>query len=271
MLINIKALNFESEDFVQACEKIRHKVGLANVEDKLDKVERSTADLHRAVCYLSMQMKEREYPMDGLGQHGFLGMRPEDLYFTRETLRAAGINKISEGAYPSPYGYDIYSDREVWATAQGLTRSPNRLIAPMAKKIWETVSEFIDMTSYLPADQTPVGLLRAVQTMYFEAQNVLVSRKREIRNLTDQAITELARTLAETVVLVDKLKYLIRACESSTGAEPGSMEPEFMTGFIEWQIATEQNKAYENAGIREAMSDTYNKLSKAAKTQQEQL
>ena len=89
MLINIKMLNFELEDFVQACEKIRHKVGLANVEDKLDKVERSTADLHRAVCYLSMQMKEREYPMDGLGQHGFLGMRPEDLYFTRETLRAA--------------------------------------------------------------------------------------------------------------------------------------------------------------------------------------
>ena len=40
------------------------------------------------------------------------------------------------------------------------------------------------------------------------------------------------------------------------------MEPEFMTGFIEWQIATEQNKAYENAGIRAAMSDTYNKLSK---------
>jgi hypothetical protein len=39
MLININALNFESEAFVQACEKIRHKVGLANVEDKLDKVQ----------------------------------------------------------------------------------------------------------------------------------------------------------------------------------------------------------------------------------------
>ena len=29
----------ESEDFIQVCEKIRHKVGLANVGDKLDKVE----------------------------------------------------------------------------------------------------------------------------------------------------------------------------------------------------------------------------------------
>ncbi len=95
----------------------------------------------------------------------------------------------------------------------------------MAKKIWEAVSEFIDVTSYLPADQTPFGLLRAVQVMYFEAQNVLVSRKREIRNLTDQAITELARTPEETEVLADKLKYLIRACELSTGAAPGSMEP----------------------------------------------
>ena len=34
-MIHVKVLNFESEDFVQACEKIRHKVGLANVEDKL--------------------------------------------------------------------------------------------------------------------------------------------------------------------------------------------------------------------------------------------
>ncbi len=81
---------------------------------------------------------------------------------------------------------------------------------------------------------------------FFEGQNIMVSSKTEIRKATNTAISELARTPAESAAQGQLLKHLIRACEMASCVAPGQMEAEFMVDFIETQISTEQTKPYQN-------------------------
>ena len=104
MPINIRSLDFESEEYVAAVEKVQQEVGLTKVEDKQNKIDLPIADILRAIRYLDMQRNEKDDLMDGNGQHGFQSMRQEDLYSTQASLQTAGVNKISPGQYPCIYG-----------------------------------------------------------------------------------------------------------------------------------------------------------------------
>jgi hypothetical protein len=118
------------------------------------------------------------------------------------------------------------------------------------RKIWNVVGEFFDISNHPPSDETRFGLLLAVQDMYiegqFEAQHILISHRISIRRTTDLTITVLVRSPSETVAQANKLKHLIHACEMANGAVPGSMEAQFMMGFINIHIANEETKPYEN-------------------------
>ena len=264
MPINIRSLDFESEEYVAAVEKVQQEVGLTKVEDKQNKIDLPIADILRAIRYLDMQRNEKDYPMDGNGQHGFQSMRPEDLYATPASLRTAGVNKVSSGQYPCIYGYDIYNDNNIWETANQLSRIPNRLIGAMADKVWEIIGKHFDLGHHMPTEDTCFGLLRAAQDFFIEGQNILVSRKTKIRNATNAAIRDLSRTPAESAAQGQRLKHLIQACERASCVAPGHMEAEFMVDFIETQISTEQTKPYQNGGARVAMNDAFNLLSKEA-------
>ncbi len=145
--------------------------------------------------------------MGGNGQHGFQAMRLEDLYSTPESLQA--VSKISPGQHPCIYGYDIYENFEIWATAKQLSRLPNRLIGAMACKVWEIIGKHSDLGHHVPTRNTCFGLLHAAQDFFIEGQNILVSCKTEIRKATNTAISELARTPAESAAQGQRLKHLI--------------------------------------------------------------
>jgi hypothetical protein len=196
MFINIQSLKFGLEKYVAAVEKIQQEVGLTNVDDKQNKIDLPIADVLRAIRYRNMQRKEQDYPMDCNGQHGFQSMRLEDLYSSPASLQAAGVNKISPGQYPCIYGYDIYDNDEIWVTAKQLYRLPYRLFGAMAG-IWEIISKHFDFGHHMPTEDTCFGLLLAVQDFFIEGQNILVSRKTEIRKATYAAI-ELSRTPEES-------------------------------------------------------------------------
>ncbi len=75
MSINVGSLALASEEYVALVERIQQEVGLTKVDDKQNKVDVPIADVLRAICYLNMQRKEQDYPMNGNGQHGFQAMR----------------------------------------------------------------------------------------------------------------------------------------------------------------------------------------------------
>ncbi len=94
-------------------EKIQLEVGLTEVDDKQNKINVPIACVLRAICYLNMQRKEQDYPMDCNGQHRLQSMRPEAFYSTPASLQAPGVSKISPGQYPCIYGYYVYYNDEI--------------------------------------------------------------------------------------------------------------------------------------------------------------
>ena len=49
-------------------------------------------------------------------------VRPEELYYTRETIMGTEVIKVADTLYPSPDGNDCYHDMKLWDAAQEMCK-----------------------------------------------------------------------------------------------------------------------------------------------------
>ena len=128
-------------------------MSLASAEDKRAKEQIFLADPYRASKYLNLS---RKLKLDGDGYPSLQGVKPDDLYYTKNTLRNTDVLKVMESSYPSPDGDDCYNDKKLWAAAKAIGRIKGRMLPIVMKKILEVVEEQFDMSAYVHQEEDGV-------------------------------------------------------------------------------------------------------------------
>ena len=82
--MNPKGIKARPQEFLRREAEVVRIMSLASVEDKKLKEQVFLADAYRAAKYLNL--KRKRFNLDGDGYPALQDVRPEELYYTRETI-----------------------------------------------------------------------------------------------------------------------------------------------------------------------------------------
>jgi hypothetical protein len=183
-------------------------MSLASVEDKRSKEQVFLADTYRAAKYLNLQRNFGSYLWTKT-HPSLQGVRAEDLYHTRETLRRTEVLKVADTSFQSPDGNDCYRDKKLWEAAQDLCRHKGRMLPIIMKKILEVVEEQFDTRGYPHHEEDgELAALCTIGRMYIDGINLCTMEVDNIRNELQIIYQRKPRTYEKVETLLEEPKFI---------------------------------------------------------------
>ena len=228
-------------------------MSLASAEDKRSKGQIFLAEPYKAAKYLNLQ---RKLQVDSDGYPSLQGVNPDNLYYTRDTLRGTEVLKVVESSYPSPDGNDCYNDKKLWEAAKAIGRIKGRMLLIDMKKILEVVKEPFDMIGYMYREEDGVlAPLCAIGRMYIDGINLCTMEVDNIRQELQIMYQHKPRTYEEVETLLEKLKWTVRALEKGQGKAIHEEEQSVLKSLVSNHMRNEHKKAFPNEAIRAATNE----------------